>query len=143
MTFFSNQETQKIIQAIKSAETLTSGEIKVHIQKKLKHDTPLQEAKQVFYKLGMQNTKDQNAVLLLVSTEDHRLAVYADQGIYKRLDQSFWNSVVEKITTDFKALHYTQGLIKGIEMVGQALKDNFPYNPLDDVNEINDEISYA
>ena len=53
---FSENEKKSIVDAISEAELNTSGEIRVHIDKKCKID-PVEKAIQLFEKLGMQNTK--------------------------------------------------------------------------------------
>ena len=42
----------------------------------------------------------------------------------------------------FKKEEYTQGLVKGVIMIGEKLKAFFPYQS-DDVNELPDDISYG
>ena len=55
----------KIVEAIRNAELLTSGEIRVYIAKHCKEDA-LEKASRVFQKLKMHNTALRNAVLILV-----------------------------------------------------------------------------
>ena len=57
--FFSKEEQQRIVDAIREAERNTSGEIRVHIENFCFGDA-LEKAKKVFRKLEMQNTKDRN-----------------------------------------------------------------------------------
>ena len=61
--FLTTDEEQEIVQAILEAEKNTSGEIRVHIEShtRLEH---FARAKEVFHLLKMDNTKDENGVLL-------------------------------------------------------------------------------
>ena len=56
---FTEAEEQKILEAIKSAESNTSGEIRLHIEKHCKID-PYDRAIEVFEKLGMTKTEQRN-----------------------------------------------------------------------------------
>ena len=63
--FLSKLEHDRIIQAIHEAESKTSGEIRVLIERgKLKSD-PLEAAQRKFHRLGMHKTRERNAVLIL------------------------------------------------------------------------------
>jgi uncharacterized membrane protein len=42
----------------------------------------------------------------------------------------------------FRENHFTDGLIKGIDLIGEKLKKHFPYQT-GDVNELSDEISFG
>ena len=46
------------------------------------------------------------------------------------------------MVSQFKKGEFAIGLVKGIEMSGQQLKQYFPHQA-DDVNELSDEISYG
>ena len=78
--FFTAQEEQQVVDAIKIAETNTSGEIRVHIEKSTDKDV-LERAKEVFYQLKMNETQLQNGVLFYIATESHHFAVLGDKGI--------------------------------------------------------------
>jgi uncharacterized membrane protein len=43
---------------------------------------------------------------------------------------------------EFKEGNMAQGLVKGIRMAGEKLKEHFPYQS-DDVNELSDDISFG
>jgi uncharacterized membrane protein len=74
--------------AIREAEQLTSGEIRVHIDKKCAGD-PLKRAIQVFNKLKMHATKERNGVLIYLSFTDRKLAILGDEGIDKKWGLTF------------------------------------------------------
>ena len=76
--FFTADEEQQVVNAIKIAETNTSGEIRVHIEKKADKDA-LERATEVFYELKMNETQLQNGVLFYVATESHHFAVLGHQ----------------------------------------------------------------
>ena len=63
--FFSKQDEEYIIDAIQEAEQVTSGEIRVHLEKKFK-GTALEAASRVFHKLEMDATELRNGVLIFL-----------------------------------------------------------------------------
>ena len=54
--FFSKEEQQKIVAAIKEAELNTSGEIRVHIENRCKEEA-LERAAEIFYELKMDHRR--------------------------------------------------------------------------------------
>ena len=62
---FSPRDEEDIIEAIRQAEAMSTGEIRVHIDQNLTGDA-LATAQSLFTKLGMEKTKDRNGVLFYV-----------------------------------------------------------------------------
>lgn len=137
--FLSASEEQDIVEAIRIAELNTSGEIRVHIEKTSDGDAT-ERALEVFYALKMENTKEQNGVLIYVAVEDRNFVIYGDKGINDVVTDDFWDSTKDVIQSHFKNGHFKQGLIDGILMSGEQLKTHFPYTD-SDTNELPDEIS--
>lgn len=138
---FTKEQQIQIVAAIKQAEYNTSGEIRVHIEKRCKIDV-LDRAANVFAMLKMHKTELRNGVLFYLSLEDHKFAILGDAGINTKVPENFWESVKETVLEQFKAGNQTEGLVKGILMAGEKLKAHFPYQK-DDVNELSDEISFG
>jgi len=136
---FTIEEEKQIVGAIKIAEKNTSGEIRVHLAKRI-FGNPYKTAVILFNKLKMYKTKDRNGVLILISLKNKKIAVIGDKGINEKTEENFWNDVIEIITENFKNEKYSDGLEKGILLIGEKLKKFFPYQT-DDVNELSDEIS--
>lgn len=137
--FLSKTEEQEIVEAIKIAEKNTSGEIRVHLEKKASTDS-LQRAVEVFYSLGMDKTKDSNGVIIYVAVKDKQFVIYGDKGINEKVATDFWNSTKEIMQSHFKNGNFKQGLIDGILKAGEQLKQFFPYTD-DDTDELSNEIS--
>lgn len=137
--FLTKQEEEKVIAAIRTAEKATSGEIRVHFEKSLDKDC-LERAKELFYYLEMQKTKDKNGVLFYVAVDDHQFAIIGDEGIDKVVPDDFWKSVKNIVVKEFTKGNNANGLVMGILEAGQKLQQYFPYQK-DDINEISDEIS--
>ena len=139
-TFFSKEEQQKIVAAIKGAELNTSGEIRVHIENHCKKET-LERAAEVFYDLKMNQTAARNGILFYLAVKDHKFAIIGDEGINKNVEHDFWNDIKDEMISNFKENKFAEGLIAGILKCGKKLKEYFPHQN-DDVNELSDEISF-
>lgn len=142
MTQQSISESEKvaILEAIRSAEELTSGEIRVHIDQNCKGN-PLDRAIWVFNKLKMHATKERNGVLIYLSFNDRKLAILGDEGIDKKVANDFWDSTKEQLILDFKNNQFIPGIIKSINEVGIRLKEYFPHQA-DDIDELSNEITF-
>ncbi|VAW24091.1 FIG014338: Hypothetical protein [hydrothermal vent metagenome] len=138
---FSKAQKLQITEAIKAAELNTSGEIRVHIEKKCKADA-LDRAAYIFEKLGMHKTELRNGVLFYLALDDHKFAILGDVGINSKVPENFWDEVKELALSYFREGDYSEGLEKSILKAGEQLKTHFPYQK-DDVNELDDEISFG
>lgn len=139
--FFSKEEKEKIKEAVKSAETSTSGEIRVHIDNHCKEDV-MDRAAWWFAKLEMHKTEKRNGVLFYMAVKDHKFAILGDAGINSVTPDDFWDTIKEQMLEHFKEGEFADGLSKGIHLAGEALQSHFPYQD-DDVNELSDEISFG
>ena len=140
-SFFTKEEQQKIVAAIKEAELNTSGEIRVHIENHCKEEA-LERAAEVFYDLKMDRTAARNGILFYLAVKDHKFAIIGDEGINREVEHDFWNDIKDEIISNFKENKFAEGLIAGILKCGDKLKKYFPYQN-DDVNELSDEISFS
>ena len=137
--FLSKTDEEEIVNAIQIAETNTSGEIRVHIEKNTSL-APLERAKEVFHFLKMDLTKQQNGVLIYIAVESKTFAIYGDSGINRLVPDNFWNSTRDAILKQFKQGNFKQGLIDGILQAGNQLQEHFPWDN-SDKNELPDTIS--
>ena len=139
--FFSKDEKDAVVNAVKDAELNTSGEIRVHIESKCK-DNVLDRAAYIFEKLEMHKTKLRNGVLFYLAVDDKKFAILGDAGINAVVPPNFWDEIKSNMEGMFKKSLFSQGLSEGIEMAGIQLKKFFPYMQ-DDVNELSDDISFG
>jgi len=139
-SFFTKEQQYQILDAVKEAETATSGEIRVHIETSCTEDV-LDRAAWVFKKLGMHKTADRNGVLFYLAVSDRKFAIIGDAGINSKVPAGFWDEVKELLLKKFREAKFTEGLSEGIVLAGTHLKSHFPYSK-DDVNELSDEISF-
>ena len=141
--FFSAEEEAKIVDAIRDAEKQTSGEVRLYVESKCRFVDPLDRAAEIFLHLKMNETENRNAVLIYVATVHQQLAVFADEGIFNKAGQQFWNNAVRQMLSEFKKENYSEGLIEIIHKTGQLLRTHFPYNAVTDKNELPDDIVFG
>ena len=140
--FFGEGEQQLIIKAIREAENETSGEIKVHIEKKCATQDVMERATEVFGLLNLHQTVARNGVLFYLAYEDRKFAVLGDKGIYEKVSLDFWDSTKQLLRSHFASNQFAKGLCEGIKEAGIQLKTHFPYQS-DDINELPDDISFG
>ena len=139
--FLTDYQMASLVEAIQTAENHSTGEIRVHIDSTTEgHNAEI--AFEVFKRLCKDKTAEQNAVLFHVNFEQQYLTIIGDEGIHKKVHQSFWDIMHDEITTSFSKGKYFDGLKKGILDTGIELKNHFPIvgeNP----NEISNEITFS
>jgi len=137
--FLSNLEHDRIIQAIRKAESKTSGEIRVLIQRGKLNSDPFVAAQKKFHRLGMHKTRERNAVLIFVAPRVHKFAVIGDEAIHGKCGDEFWQRVVERMRTHFQNEKFSGALIEAVEDIGSVLARNFPKTS-EDTNELPDDV---
>lgn len=141
--FFTVEEKQLIIQSVRLAEQMTSGEIRVYVEPRCSYMNAIDRAAEIFFRLGMQNTVDRNAVLVYVALKDKQLAIFGDKGIHEKVGDAFWNQEVQKMIQNFNRSNYAEGIIEVVTDIGRALKEHFPFNSQTDKNELPDDIVFG
>jgi len=129
----------RIIGAIQSAERQTSGEIRVHVQRRAGPNIRM-FAEKTFERLGMTKTALRNGVLLFIATEPSQFVILGDSGIDQKVPKGFWDEIAAKLTIRFKNAEFTDGIVEAISAAGDHLRQFFP-RAAGDVNELPDEIS--
>lgn len=140
-SFFSTEQQRQIVEAIKTAELNTSGEIRVHVENHCKGDI-LDRSVMVFNTLKMDKTAARNGVLIYLAVTDKKFAIIGDEGINVLVEHDFWNDVKDEMSRHFREGDFTGGVVNGILRVGEKMKAFFPYQS-DDVNELPDDISFG
>ena len=134
------EQQETVVTAVRLAEKGTSGEIRIHIDEDCKGD-PVKRAEAVFVKLGMHKTEQRNGVLIYLACNSKVFAIIGDKGINDIVPEGFWNDVAIRMSSHFREGDFTGGLSQACHMVGEKLKDYFPYQE-NDINELPDEISF-
>ena len=142
-SFFSDEERQLIVDAVRTAERRTSGEVRIFVESRCPYMDAIDRATEVFLKLQMQKTVERNAVLIYVAITDRQLAVYGDEGIHKRVGQEYWDREVKQMISSFNRENYAEGIRDCVTDIGDALHEHFPFNNDTDKNELPDNIVFG
>lgn len=137
--FLSKLEHDQIVGAIREAESKTSGEIRVYIQRGKLNTDPLISAQKKFHRLRMHKTSERNAVLIFIAPRAHKFAVVGDKAIHEKCGEQFWQQVVDGMREHFQKEKFSRAIVEGIEEVGKLLSTHFPRTPTSS-NELPDEI---
>ena len=141
--FFSRDEQERIVNAIRLAEQQTSGEIRVYTESRCRFVDPIDRAAEIFWGLKMDMTKDRNGVLVYIAMKDRQFAILADQGIHEKVGQAFWNQEVSVMKKHFSNALPADAIEAVITDVGQALRTHFPYDRSTDKNELPDDMVFG
>jgi hypothetical protein len=133
-------ETGKVVEAISEAEDITSAEIRVHYTVCGSKLPLLDEAQKVFEKLDMHKTESRNGVLIFLRLKSKEIAVIGDEGIHQHVGTAFWEAVKDEIIRNIQSHTLTEGIVKGVHVVGKQLSKFFP--PSDEnPNELSNEVT--
>lgn len=132
---------RRVKEAIKKAEKITSGEIRIYVEDRCLEDV-MDHAAFIFSKLKMHETKLRNGVLFYLAIEDHKLAVLGDAGINAKTREGFWQTIREHVISKFTENNFGDGLVEGIEMASREMSEYFPPG-IKDINELPDDIAFG
>ncbi|MBI4610448.1 MAG: TPM domain-containing protein [Candidatus Rokubacteria bacterium] len=144
----SDEHLDAIARAIQSAERRTSGEIRVHLERRVPRRRwrepadPLARARDVFARLGMHRTRERNSVLIYLAVRDRRLAIVGDEGIHARVGDDHWASVRDLMVEQLRSQRPREALLAAIAQTADVLQQHFPRRP-DDTDELSDRVSTA
>lgn len=129
---FSAETLDAIEQSIKASESAHTGKIRFVVEGALefnpliKRQTAHERAIDVFSRLRVWDTEDNNGLLIYLLLADHAVEIVADRGIHTRVGSSEWQKICRKMRSDFKQANYKEGAIKGISAMTQLLERHFP-----------------
>ena len=138
--FLSKLEHDRIVRAIREAESNTSGEIRVYVQRGKLNADPLIVAQKQFQKLHMNKTQERNAVLIFVAPRARKFAVVGDKALHEKCGDEFWQRIVDGMRAHFQNEKFSHALAEAIKEIGNVLATHFPQTSRPS-NELPDEIA--
>ena len=141
--FFTDEEKQSIIDAVRNAEQRTSGEVRVFVESRCRYVNAIDRAVEIFENLQMQKTELRNATLVYVAIKDKQLAVFGDEGIHQKVGNEYWANEVVKMINAFNRDNIAEGIRQCVLNIGEALATHFPFDRSTDKNELPDDIVFG
>ena len=126
--FFSDDDFLRITGKIKEMEKKTAGEIIVSIKEKRsffnKKKSLRELTEEEFFRLNMQDTRDKTGILIYIILSEREFYILADSGINNKVSEDTWDNVRDKIQKEFQNGKFVEGVVLGVEKVGQKLSFN-------------------
>jgi uncharacterized membrane protein len=140
---FTESEKSRLVDAIRIAERLTSGEIRLFVESHCTYVDPMDRAREAFLSLGMEKTKQRNGVLVYIAVKDHQFAILGDQGIHDKVGDNFWQAEASVLRHHLSRNNMVEGIETCIREIGESLQQHFPYEAGDEENELPDDIVFG
>ncbi|MBC7692176.1 MAG: TPM domain-containing protein [Methylotenera sp.] len=115
-----------IVKALTIAERKTSGEIRVHLSRRLIEKDPLGRGLALFDEYKMTQTANRNAVLIYVNLRCQRFAIIADEGIHRAVGQMYWEELAVNLKEDLLSTYFENAISLTIFTLGVTLQKYFP-----------------
>ena len=129
-SFFSQIDNDRIVKAIADAESASSGEVRVHVTHRKPEDLEAR-ARRRFELLGMTKTADRNGVLFYIAPGLRQFQILGDAGIHEKCGADFWKDVAAEMEESFRRGEFTEGIVRGVQKVGELLAVHFPRSTQD------------
>jgi putative membrane protein len=100
----------------------------------------LDKAKNMFYDHEVHLTEPRTGILIYVSFFEHQAVVLADLGIDELVPEESWQLIIQKLTQGLKQGRTTESICEAIRACGQLLEDSGVHKPIDDDNNLSDEV---
>jgi uncharacterized membrane protein len=123
--FLEQVDEDQVIAAIAAAELKTHARIHVFVSHR-KHQDVLHAAQTEFHRLGLDQIKESDGVLIYLAPRQQGFAVLGGRAIHQRCGEEFWQQVTAEMTEHFRQANYTAGVVHGIGRAGAMLAEHFP-----------------
>ena len=138
-SYFSKFDSDRIVAAVAAAEDGTSGEIRVHVTRRVPKNLE-ERAMRRFHLLGMTKTAERNGVLMYIAPRARKFRILGDTAIHEKCGAPFWTEVASAMEASFRKGEFTEGVVRGVERVGEVLGRHFPRKS-GDRNELSNKIN--
>ena len=93
------------------------------------------KAYETFRILGLQKTRNYQAVMIFVSLYEQYIEIIADSAISAKIDNALWQSTIDAFVEKVKNEAFEEGYLQAITEVGALLVHHFPIEK-EDKNEL-------
>ena len=130
--------------AIREGEKTHTGELRfvveavLHPYELLRSKTPRARAIELFARLNVWDTEQNNGVLIYLLLADHDVEIVADRGIHSCVGTQGWEAICHDMEIAFRQGRFEEGVLLGIREISEVLQKNFPADT-PDKNELSNE----
>lgn len=123
---------QRIEQAIVASERTHSGEVRfvveagLHPFEILFKKTPRKRAIELFGRLNIWDTEQNNGVLIYLLLADRDVEIVADRGIDRHVGYDSWDAICHDMEHLFRKGEYEVAVLQGIAEISMHLQRHFP-----------------
>ncbi len=137
-SFLTNEEETALVDAIREQEARTSAEIRVCVSYKLlwNHEW---YAWRKFEEVGMRDTRQRNAVLIVMMPRIKKIVIVGDSGVNAVVPPGYWKESVAAMVRHMHDAGPLDALREGVRRLGDTLAVHWP-REANDRNELPDEI---
>lgn len=118
--------------AIQQSERRHRGQIRFAVEsvldwRRLANDVqPPERALEVFARLRVWDTAENNGVLIYLLLADRDVEIVADRGVHDRVGPEGWEAICRRMEQSFAGGRFEEGVLKGIEAVTEMLVKEYP-----------------
>jgi uncharacterized membrane protein len=133
--------TPAVLNAIESeishSETQHSGEIRFVVEGALdgaplfKNQSAHDRALDIFSRLRIWDTQDNNGLLIYLLLADHAVEIIADRGINAKVGHDEWQTICRSMENEFSRGHFQTGVCDAIKSITKHLVEHFPISETD------------
>ena len=122
-----------IRKAIHASEKRHHGQICFAVEnaldwRRLMRDVPSSErALEVFSRLRVWDTAENNGVLIYLLLADHHVEIVADRGIHGRIGSEGWLPICRLMEKHFLAGRFREGVLIGVDAIAEMLAGEYPH----------------
>lgn len=98
-----------------------------------------QNAHEKFSNLGLNRTKTNQGIMFFVSLDEKYVEIISDSTISKKINNEYWQSIINEFIKDVKNKQLSQGYLKAISSCNEILIKEFPIQA-NDKNELPNEV---
>jgi uncharacterized membrane protein len=94
-----------------------------------------QRAVDLFSLFKVWDTQYNSGMLLYVNICDRQVELLADRGIDQWVAPEHWQTICDQVISEFKQAKYAQGVLAGVQLIGQTLQAFYTLQVEDKGNE--------
>jgi len=123
---------QRLAQRVAASEQRHSGELRIYVEAGLpfgylwRDATPRERAINLFGKLRVWDTEQNNGVLIYLLLAERAIEIVADRGLDRQVGPQQWQALLQRMAGALRAGRYEEGLLQAVDEVTALLQQHFP-----------------